>query len=169
MSAGIIIMENGKIIGEDRPRYDSRRPRWQVNLKANPAHLAVLRFTGGTAFVGSAGVVSQQEETLLEIEHKLPYTPDVLAYFYAQSYAGSEIDPKAQRYAADTFIYSGSAGTVADNLFIRVSATSLKVVHQLDNFNGIAYTSDANQYVIRFKYYILSNDCGLSSYHTRGY
>lgn len=169
MSAGIVIAEPGKMLGEGRPRYDSRRGRWQVDLTARPEHLKIETFVGGSAFVASSGAVSDQLETLLDVRHGLEYTPEVLAYFYAVTYGGSDTHPKAAKYGNGVLIYSGSAGTIADNLYISVDRTSLKVIHELDNFWPINYNSDANQYVIRMKYYILSNDSGVASYNTRGY
>ena len=166
MSRGIFIAEPGKNVDQGL-QYRSDDPHLQVNLLKDPPHLDIVEFRGGTAFSSSS--TGSQEETVFEIEHGLSYAPEILIYMYVKSYGGSTSDPKAGSYSEKAIIMSGSSGTVADSLYASVDTEKFSIIHQLENFFGIPYNSDADQYLIRMKYYILSNPAGPSSYITRGY
>lgn len=149
-------------------RFQTDNPHFQVSLLAEPPHLDIPDdFRGGTAFLVSSGNIST--ETLMAIPHHLPYTPEVQAYLYAVSYNGSTTDPKAGLYSADNLVLSGSAGTIADVLYIEVDNQNLYIKHSTENFFAPDYTSDADKYMIRLKYYIFSNNSHVASYNTRGY
>jgi hypothetical protein len=166
---GIYIAKDSKSVGIGDNRYESDRPHLQASLIKTPAHLDITEMTGGTGWTtgASPGTTS---ETLLTIPHNLPYTPDVLVYFYSISYNGSTSDSRAGKYGLDRFIYSGGSGAVYDALFVEVDGTNLYIKHFLEDFfGGVGYTSGANLYRMRIKYYILSNQSGVNSYNTKGY
>lgn len=167
MSRGLFIAKDGKSVGRRRNRFDSGNPHLQINLLKKPLHMDILTLTGGTAL--SLASPGSEEEMLDEFEHGLPYTPEVMNFFYVASYGGSPTDPKAGTYSSDRIIYSGSSGTVADAIYLEVNEKYVRIMHRLELFFGGPYTSDADEYTIRLKYYILSNDSHVAEYNTRGY
>lgn len=167
MRRGIYIAKPGKPIKRTGNQFQTDKPHLLVNLQKKPVHMDILSFEGGRALVSSG--VSDQKETLVEIEHGLSYTPEVLVFFYVKSYAGSPTDPLAGQYADKALYYSGSNGAVFDTLYAKVDGQSLKIIHELDDQFGFGYTSDADDYEIQLKYYILSKDSGVLEYNTRGY
>lgn len=60
--------------------WDSRRKKMAVDLKELPPHLDLIEIDGGTPWVLNNG--ERREETVFEIEHKMPFPPKVLTYFY---------------------------------------------------------------------------------------
>lgn len=166
MSRGIFIAEPGKNV-DQALQYRSDEQHYQVNLLKNPPHLDIQEFRGGTGW--ASNTTESKEETLFSIEHGLPYTPEILIYLYVKSYNGSTTDPAAGTYSEKAIIMSGSAGAVADALYAKVDSKYFKIVHGFENFLAVSYTSDADKYLIRLKYYILSNKAGVDSYITRGY
>lgn len=166
---GIYIAKDSKSVGIGDNRYESDRPHLQASLIKTPPHMDLTELNGGTGWTTS-GVPSVQSETLLTIPHNLPYTPEVLVYFYSISYNNSTSDPLAGRYGLDRFLYSGSFGGAYDGLYAEVNETNLLIKHYLEDFfGGTGYVSPANLYRMRIKYYILSNPSGVNSYNTRGY
>lgn len=166
---GIYIAKDGKSVGIGDNRYESDRPHLQASLIKSPPHLDLVEINGGTGWTTGASP-NTWTETLLTVPHNLPYTPDVLVYFYSISYNGSTADSRAARYGLDRFLYSGSSGVVYDALLVEVDGTNLYIKHFLEDFwGGVGYTSGANLYRMRIKYYILSNPSGVTSYTTKGY
>ena len=146
------------------PAYDSAKGRLQTSLIASPPHLALIKdFKGGTPLFAADG--ERKREILLTIPHGKKYTPEAVMYFYVQSYNGSITDPKAGVYAGNIIFYSGSSGVVEDKILLEVDAKNLYVVHQVDNFLlSAGYTSDADKYLLRLKYYIFSNQSHVDSF-----
>lgn len=60
--------------------WDSRRKKMAVDLKTLPPHLDIIEIDGGTPWI--LAINERREETIFEIEHKMPFTPKVLTYFY---------------------------------------------------------------------------------------
>lgn len=160
---GLLVFASGDSNPNDAT-YDSRRQRLQASLGDTPAHLALLdNFSGGTAL---AGAITPVREILLPIPHNLPYTPEVLIYFFAKAYKGSTTDPLTGGYGGGSYIYPTTGPAYFDRIFVEVNATSVNIVHQLDDFDGTAFTSTAPNFTLRIKYYILSNDSHVASYTT---
>lgn len=157
MSRGIFIAKNKKSVGGNRNQYDSTKPHLMVSLVKNPPHMDTLVMVGGTAL--SLPGAGSTEETLLTIKHNLPYTPEIMIYFYVAS---------TEEYASSRFIFSGSNGTISDVIYADVDDTNVKIKHSLDTYFG-AYTSTAPDFSLRVKYYILSNDSHTGRYNTRGF
>lgn len=60
--------------------WDSRKKKMSIDLKSKPPHLDLVLIDGGTAW--TVGARETREEVIFEIEHKMPFRPKVLAYFY---------------------------------------------------------------------------------------
>lgn len=149
--------------------YDSRLGRLQTDLTRTPPHLALIdNFPGGNAFTsnpaGSPATVTTRE-VLATIPHGLPFTPEVLVYFFVKSVNGNPADANANGYSASVYFLSGASGTVEDTVNIEVDSKELRIVHQLQDFGfGVTYTSPAPGYLFRVKYYILSNPAHVDQY-----
>lgn len=166
---GLLVFGQGGGPTSRQNDYDSRNKRLQVSLIDTPPKLAILdNFVGGTALVSSTS--AQQREVLgTPIKHNLPYTPEVFMYIYTKSYGGSITDAKAGGYGGGAYFYSGSSGTIEDKIFFEVDDKEVRIVHTLDDFLfGGGYVSDAPKYLLRIKYYILSNDSHVKSYNFAG-
>lgn len=164
MRRGIYIAKDGKSVGKNNNRFETDRPHLQVNLKREPFHLDIVEFDGGTNLVSPGGSAFDQTETLFSIEHGLPYTPEILMYLYVTSYGGDPNDLKAGLYTNKLLVLA--SGLVGDLIYAEVDDTEMRIVHRLADEFGFGYTSDAADYEIRLKYYILSNDSHLDSYTT---
>jgi len=163
---GFFIAEDGETVSSGNLKFDTSKPHLLTNLRMDPPHLDILETNGGTNFVMGSWP-SSNSETLFTTPHHLPYTPELLIYFYSISYGGSTTDPKAATYYADRFLYSYGA-LWTDILYAEVDETNFYIKHYMENYWGSGQTSDANSWEIRIKYYILSNDSGVSSYNTSG-
>lgn len=60
--------------------WDSRKKKMAIDLNVRPTHLDLIEIDGGT--IWTIGPNEEKEETIFEIEHKMPFKPKVLAYFY---------------------------------------------------------------------------------------
>lgn len=166
MKYGIIIAGDGTTLEDEGARkFDSREIHLPVDFESDPKHYDVKTMAGGTALSVVESDPNVKQETLLTVNHNYGYTPFVFAYFYVISYNGSTTDPKAGGYSDNFYPYSGSSGTVQDFITFRVDNTKMQIVHYLTNFAfGPAYTSDANKYQMRIKYYIAPIDCKVTAY-----
>lgn len=170
---GLFIADQYKSVAKKEYIFASDVPHMPINLiPQSPPHMNMVEISGGTGWDGTAGAV-YYKETLLTIPYTLPYIPELLVYFDAYTFDGSTTDVKAGRYAADVLIYSGASGTVYDVLYAEIVRGELRIVHEFDNDIAgfpIPYTSDANRYKIRIKYYLISKDSGSTAgYNTRGF
>lgn len=144
--------------------YDTRKGRLQARLRSDPPHLAIIdNFPGGTAL--TASLADRVTETLYTIPHKLSYTPEAYVFFYVKTYNGSTIDIKAGSYNGNVLYYSGSTGTYVDKIYMEVDNKNLYIKHDIYQVFPIgSTTSDANKYLLRLKYYILSNNSHVADY-----
>jgi len=95
----------------------------------------------------------------------LPYTPEAYVFFYAKTYGGSATDLHAGTYSGNLLLYSGSLSTATDQIYMEVKGDALYIRHSVENFAFPGtFTSDANKYLLRLKYYILSNNSHVASY-----
>jgi hypothetical protein len=167
MSRGLFIAQSGEDLSKTPLQFDSDNAKVLVNLRADPPHLDEKTLRTATNFVSVAA--GSQQETLFSINHGLGYTPEVLVYFYVVSYGGSLTHDNAARYSNKNTLLSGTNGSVADSIYASVNSTSLDIVHELADFFGVGYTSDAASWVVKVKYYIISRDSKVSTYTTKGY
>lgn len=163
---GFFIAEDGESVNSGKMKFTSKYPHLNASLKQDPAHLDVVITPGGTAFVMGAAP-SSQTETLLTTPHHLPYTPEIMIYYYAISYGGDTGHVLAGKYYVDRFLLGYSA-SYDDILYAEVDDTNFYVKHYMANYFSSGQTSTAPNWSIRIKYYILSNDSGTTSYNTSG-
>lgn len=163
---GFFIANDGKGVSSGDLKFDTSRPHLSASLKMDPPHLDILETVGGTNFVLGAAPTSRSE-TLFTTPHKLPYTPELLIYYYAVSYNNDPNHANAGVYYVDRFLYGYSA-SYTDILYAEVDGTNFYIKHYMENYFSSGQTSTAANWLIRVKYYILSNDSGVTSYNTSG-
>lgn len=156
MSEGIIISDNirGKSLGN--VTYNTSNKHLILNVNAQPKHLDVFDTVPGTALALAGGLNEYHEEILLTINHGLGFKPTVLMYFYVL--ADTADITQNNRYGADQYFFSGSAGTFADILTHREDANKVELFHYVQDygFNTI-WTSPAPNFTMRIKYFVFSN------------
>lgn len=81
---GLAFADENRSMRDKTWRYDSRKKKWTVDLKADPKHLDLFELSGGTQFTLNYGTPGGEtaEETLFRIEHKMPFPPEFLCFFY---------------------------------------------------------------------------------------
>ena len=169
---GIIVAADNSDLSRPGRKVDSRKPRWSVDLEANPPHMNIITTAGGlTAFNDSPstpGNLSQQE-TLLSVKHHLDFTPLCLVYFYVLSYNGNSVAVPAKDYASGAYIMSGSVGTLNDDISYEADTSEFRIVHRMDTYGfGTNYNSTAPNFQIQVKYYIMPIDMQTSIYRYMG-
>lgn len=79
---GIGIAADRQSMQDGNWKNDTRKVKLTVSIGKTPAHLQVLdSFSGGSKWVTDLAQVVALEETLFQIEHKLPFKPKFLCYF----------------------------------------------------------------------------------------
>lgn len=82
---GLAIAADNKTMADGGWKFDSRKKKLTVDVNATPSHAQVIEtLSGGTKFVLNAATTTSSEETLFRMEHKMPFRPKVLCYFYVK-------------------------------------------------------------------------------------
>jgi hypothetical protein len=158
---GILIAEDGKRINHGRNKVDSRRPRLNVDLEADPPHMQIRELFAGTALADPGGTSDiVQKETLFAMEHHYDFTPLAFAYFYVEQYSP---DPaQVGGYSGDYYVMSGSAGTIFDAITYEVDQDGFRIIHRLESYGfSTGYQSPAPQYKFKVKFYIMATATGI--------
>jgi len=160
---GVFIAGPGKSVDSGRLIYRSDRPRLQVDLTRDPAHMQIIEsMIGGTALVAATDD-TVYTEILLTIPHGLPYCPEAMAFFFVKSKNGNSIDPPASAYYGGIFYFSGT-GAYTDAIYLVADETNVYLKHSISTPFGSPVTSDADDHILRVKLYIYSNDSHVSAY-----
>lgn len=140
MSSGIKVLDprTGKAA------YDTSNPRLQIAINRDPPHLDRPVVTP-TAIVTNAGNNFTAREVLYEIKHGLGYKPRVLIYFLRSG---------TNRYDIGKSFFG--FGTVDDYMKYEIDETWFRIVHQVDDFFQIGFTSIATG-TVACKFMIFSN------------
>lgn len=155
---GVAFANDDKDMREHSWKYDSRKPKWTVDVKAVPPHLDVFELNGGTKYTRNSAGSSYIEETLFQIEHKMPWPPQFLAFFYTldtPTGLGSLIGTYTQDHA---FMLTNTPATGEEGLYAQVDDTYFYIKHFVETFglgvgNNTFYGSD---YLFRFRYELLN-------------
>lgn len=139
MSQGIKLIDN-----QGKTSFGTEKPRLQIAIDRTPPHIDRQTVTP-THIATNAGNNFLAQETLYEIKHGLGYKPRVLAYFLR---AGTN------RYDCGQTLFN--FGAVDDVLTYDVDDTFFRIIHRIDDFLQIGFTSSAND-VVTCKFMIFSN------------
>lgn len=130
--------------------WDSRKKKMAIDLKSKPPHLDLVLIDGGTVWSVAAG--EKKEEVIFEIEHKMPFRPQVLSYFYcydAPASHASLLGTHSQGVAMMVFndVVTGSEWLVAE-----VDDKYFRIIHKASGgLNGGALIGKAMKYRLRYE------------------
>lgn len=169
-TGGIFIGQSGIPFRSSNLRFTTKHRHVMSDLKKDPPHLDILTLANATALSlapPAPGIdFSTTSETLATIPHGLPYTPETLTYYYVES---STSNPGAVgRYYSNWFPILAGGGYYADFLNVVADRTNVYINHTMFHYwdGGSTVVSNADDYVFRVKYYILSIDSGVQTYTT---
>lgn len=148
---GIAIAQDDKDMSEGRWRFDSRRPKVTVDIKADPKHLDLLNnFSGGTKW--SLAVNQTIEEVLFRIEHKMPFKPKFLCYFYVLNTPVGLAGLIGQYDINRSYMLVNAFPQGSEQIYAKVDSKYFYIIHRADNGTPArtAYGSDF-QYRIRYE------------------
>jgi hypothetical protein len=148
---GIGIAQPNRDMRDGKWLNDSRLPKLLIDLDKDPPHVDVIEtLAGGTKWFVGAGQVKQYEETLFEIEHKLPFKPTFYCYFYTKDVPSGFSASIGQYTFQHAFMLSNAIGLGEEGLYAGVTDTTFYIKHFL-NANPL---SDTTFYGSDFKYRI---------------
>lgn len=140
---------------------DTRKPKWSVDVEADPSHLRVLDdFPGGTKFTLTKGASAVAEETLFAIKHKMPWSPQVLCFFYTKDApAGSANQIGTYTLNTGYMFYDVSGGIGREVLFADVDEEYFYIKHRAETmaYGSGTHTFSGSDYKFRVRFMILNH------------
>lgn len=110
---GMKFSQTGKSVDDDRNViYTSEKDQFNVDINANPPHLGVIDPIANFTNLTTTTTSPLATETLLQVEHHLPFIPSVSAYMHVQS-SPSDYAFLIGRYVVD-FLRLGGTLVYAD-------------------------------------------------------
>lgn len=158
---GLVVAGDSGSVSDGTTQYDTRRKKLLVDVVVTPKRLNILDdFNGGTNFtVTDPGDDGPKKEVLFEVDHNLGYVPYVEMYIYVVAAPGSPV-LNVGSYAQDFLSYNAGGGDEVNDVLEHVEDTQkMQIVHttSIEPSSGDTYTSTANDYTLRIKYFIFSN------------
>lgn len=145
-------MSQGMVVyGRDgEPTFDTRKPRLQVALNQDPAHMDIINVRATAIRTLAVNYPTPTTEVLFTTKHNLGYKPKVLVYFFI---------PSTQLYSTGTHYHTPPNALSDDLILYDVTDTTFSITHRLTDYFGVFdLTSTANTLGdIRVKYMIFSN------------
>lgn len=158
---GIAFAEDNKDMSDGRWRFDSRKPKWAVDVKVDPPRLRIVTMDGGTKFVLQQPPATPNTaiETLFQQEHKMPFPPAFLCFFYVTDVPpGHSADVgKYQNNILDMNYNNISLGQEA--LFATVDDTNFYIKHAAKtnvDFGQGPSTFSGSDFKVRLRFEILN-------------
>lgn len=155
---GIAFSRDDKSMQDKDWKYDSRKPKWTVDPKADPPHLDLFEMDGGTKYTPPLDTPFVVEEVLFEIEHHMPFPPLFFCYFYVIASGG--LMPVGCFTLNRVIMYeSFAAGT--EMLYAKVDDTHFRIIHLVDAYvdsfvfpGGFTFTG--SDYLFRIRYELIN-------------
>lgn len=155
---GVAFSNKDKDMGDGFWGYDSRKKKWTVDVRADPKHLDVFELDGGTKFTKDKGASTYTEEILFRIEHKMPFPPEFLSFFYTVDAPAGESASIGTYTQNRAFMLTNAASTGEEGLFAQVDDTYFYIKHFVETFGSGSgdHTFHGSDYLFRFRYEILN-------------
>ncbi len=155
---GLAIARDGKNMGDGAWKFDSRKKKWTVDVNADPKHVRLFEMNGGTKFVLDAAMTLYTDEILLRVEHKMPWPPKFLCYFYYIDAPLGFADSIGYYGFNNAFMLSNNISAGGEGLWAEVDATYFYIKHYAETYgagagNTTFYGSDYN---FRIKFELLN-------------
>lgn len=156
MIPGLLIPDEGSRARNKKHKFDSTKLTLPIDLEADPKHYDTVDLAGGSALSLALNESAIKEETLLRVRHRFGYVPLVLVYFYVLSETATGDNSDVDKYHDEYLELEGYAfGGPYDFLTYKVDSEWFEIKHYLASIGFLpAFTSEANKYQIRVKYYI---------------
>lgn len=140
-------------------KYDSRKKKWTVDVKQIEPHLRVFELRGGTKFMLNAAASQYTEETIFQMEHKMPFPPKFLCFFYtvdAPAGFSASIGGYNQNHA---FMLTNAPGLGEEGLYAHVDDTYFEIRHFAETFSLGAGTTTfhGSDYLFRVRFELLNH------------
>lgn len=125
-----ITIKGEKPMTEGEFKYDSRKPKMSVDLSVPMGHARLIDMNGGSDW--SLTTPNQQmNEVIFEMEHHMPFIPQVLGYFLLRDapsdrYVQAEVGTYEQSALMITFNNVAMGG---ESYFLDVDDKYVRVVH----------------------------------------
>lgn len=151
---GIAIAQDDHDMRDGRWKFDSRRPKVTVDVHADPPHLNVLNnFAGGTKWSMSPNTT--YEEVLHRVEHKMPFKPKFLCFFYILDTPVTLAGLIGQYDINRTFMLVNSFPNGTEQLYAKVDEKYFYIMHRADN-GANSLTAYGQDYKYRIRYEIMN-------------
>lgn len=133
--------------------FNSTRQKLTIDFEADPKHFDILsNFNAGTRFYTDGSGNKSFEETLFQIEHKLPFTPMVQTFFF--NTAGGAV---AQQYSINKApIVFNAFGLGSEWLEATADSQNFYIKHYVESQSTFPYTFVGSNAVYRVRYMILN-------------
>lgn len=157
---GLVVADDSGDLGADAV-YNSTRQKLTIDLNAVPKHFDILpKFRAGTKFYTDGSGNKHFEETLFEIEHKLPFTPMVQTFFLSilpESNATITPSGLAPQYSINTApIVFNAFGLGSEWLEATADSKYFRIKHYVESQSIYPYTFVGSDAVYRVRYMILN-------------
>lgn len=157
---GIAFASPDRDMGDGEWAYDSRKKKWTVDLEATPEHLKLFTLSGGTKWVIDTATEDYREEIIFQIEHKMPFPPRFVCFFYIVD-AASGFSELIGNFTSDrapmlyNSIFIGEEG-----LFAGVDDTHFFIKHFAETFGFGSgnHTFGGSDYRFRVRYELLNQE-----------
>lgn len=155
---GIAIAANGKSMQSGNWKFDSRKKKWTVDLQADPPHVKLFEMNGGTKFVLDSSLTLNSEEILFKVEHKMPWPPKFLCYFFYIDAPLGFADSIGYYGFNNAFMLVNNIEAGGEGLYAEVDDTYFYIKHYAETYgvgsgNTTFYGSDYN---FRIKFELLN-------------
>lgn len=155
---GLAIAAGGKNMQSGEWKFDSRKKKWTVDLQANPSHVKLFEMNGGTKFVLNAGLTQSSEEVLFQMEHKMPWPPKFLCYFFYIDAPLGFADSIGYYSFSNASMLINNPGAGGEGLYAQVDNENFYIRHYAETYgigsgNTTFYGSD---YKFRVKFELLN-------------
>lgn len=151
---GVAFSGDDKTMRDKEWKYDSRKSKWTVDIKANPPHLKLFEMNGGNNLPLNLGAVQYFEEILFEMEHKMPWPPAFLCFFYVIDAPGG-FSSRIGQYSQSNTIMEFNAAQYQEGLYAKVDSKYFRIYHYTDSFGFGAgtknFSSSSWKFRIRFE------------------
>lgn len=129
---GMAFSQPGKSMQDGEWMYDSRKPKWTVELDSEDPHLKIFEVDGGTKWSLTTDPPQYREEVLFRVRHKMPYPPAFVCFINVIDVPPeSPISIGRYSYNVCPVYYTGQA---TEGIFARVDEEFFSIIHFAETY-----------------------------------
>lgn len=153
---GVAFAEDGKDMADGKWHFDSRKPKWTVDIKATPPHLKVFPMDGGTKWT-IGPTPAYMEEVLFSVEHHMLFPPEFLCFFYITDAPAGHAVEIGHYTSNQSFMNYNNITLGAEGLFAFVDDKYFYIKHYAETYiNPTTSTFDGSDFKFRVRYELLN-------------